>query len=329
MKYVNKLNILQSYIEYGEILMTSSFDQLKKSRTSQFEKLTQAAEKLSNNAPQGGGADDRFWKPTVDKAGNGSAIIRFLPASADEDVPFVRYWDHGFQGPGGWYIEKSLTSIGEEDPVSQYNSKLWNSGSDADKEIARKQKRRLHYVSNIYVVSDPGNPANEGKVFLYEYGKKIFDKINDLMHPQFEDEDAVNPFDLWEGANFRLRIRQVEGYRNYDKSAFDSPSQLADDDSELESIWKSEHSLSEFLDRKNFKSYEELQARLFRVLGEQGGTAVADKVEYEPKREQTAWTPPTESVKTSAVKEVQTSFPTSSFDDDEDSLDFFKKLAEG
>jgi hypothetical protein len=300
--------------------MTNSFDKLKSSRSSQFEKLTKEAEKLTKNT-NSGSSDDRYWKPTVDKLGNGSAIIRFLPAPVNEDVPFIRYWDHGFKGPGGWYIEKSLTSIGEEDPVSQYNSKLWNSGVDSDKEVARKQKRRLHYVSNVYIVTDPGNPENEGKVFLYEYGKKIFDKLNDLMHPQFEDEIAVNPFDLWEGANFRLRIQQVDDYRNYDKSTFNSPAPLSDDDSVLESIWKSEHSLAELLDRKNFKTYDELHARLYRVLGESNVNAVAEEVEVEAPRQQTAWSAPS-SVETN-------SGPSQSFDDDEDSLEFFKKLAEG
>jgi hypothetical protein len=300
----------------------STFAQLKSNRKSSFDKLAQAAEKVSGNQ-QSGGADDRFWKPTVDKVGNGSAIIRFLPAPANEDVPFVRYWDHGFQGPGGWYIEKSLTSIGKDDPVGELNSKLWNSGIDADKEVARKQKRRLHYVSNIYVISDPGNPSNEGKVFLYEYGKKIFDKINDLMHPQFEDEDAVNPFDFWEGANFRLRIRQVEGYRNYDKSAFDSPSRLADDD-EMEAIWKTQYPLAELIDEKNFKSYDELKAKLDRVLGSVASNSRAEDVDMED--EEPVWTPPVaepRSMKSEAAPEIAST----NFDDDDDSLDFFKKLA--
>lgn len=295
----------------------NDFASLKSSRKSQFDKLSAAAEKVSGNQSPANGPDERFWKPTVDKAGNGSAIIRFLPAPAGEDVPFVRYWDHGFQGPGGWYIEKSLTSIGLDDPVGEYNSKLWNSGLEADKEVARKQKRRLHYVSNILVVADPGNPSNEGKVFLYEYGKKIFDKINDLMHPQFEDEDAVNPFDFWEGANFRLRIRQVEGYRNYDKSAFDSVTKAADED-ELEGIWKREHGLSDIIDVKNFKSYEELQLKLNRVLG---GTAVNTRAEEAVVEDVApAWTAP------SAVPK-QEDVAVSTFDDDDDSLDFFKKLA--
>ena len=295
----------------------SDFAQLKNNRKSQFEKLTQAAEKLGSNNKKSN-ADERFWKPTVDKSQNGSAIIRFLPAPANEDVPFVRYWDHGFQGPGGWYIEKSLTSIGKDDPVGEYNSKLWNSGNDADKEQARKQKRRLHYISNIFVIKDPGNPDNEGKVFLYEYGKKIFDMINDVMHPQFEDEEAVNPFDFWEGANFRLRIRNVEGYRNYDKSAFDEPSTLLDDDEEMEKTWKLQHGLSDFLSESNFRSYEELSQKLAKVLGENNRqtSATAEDV---PEIEYTA--PVAEA--TSAPAE-----PTPTFEDDDDSLDFFKKLAE-
>ena len=297
----------------------NTFAQLKSNRQSQFDKLTQAAEKLGSNQQQKSGADERFWKPVVDKAGNGSAIIRFLPAPEGEDVPFVRYWDHGFQGPGGWYIEKSLTSIGKDDPVGEYNSKLWNSGNDADKEIARKQKRRLHYISNIYVIKDPGNPDNEGKVFLYEYGKKIFDMINDVMHPQFEDEEAVNPFDFWQGANFRLRIRNVEGYRNYDKSAFDEPSTLMDDDEDMEAIWKLQHGLADFLDEKNFRTYEELSQKLARVLGEVNRTATSTAEEVENVAEYAA--PVAEAA-------AAPSEPVPSFEDDDDSLDFFKKLAE-
>jgi len=293
----------------------SNFAQLKNNRKAQFDKLAQAAETVNSTGRQ---EDTSYWKPTIDKAGNGSAIIRFLPPSNGEDVPFVRYWDHGFQGPGGWYIEKSLTSIGEQDPVGEINTKLWNSGVEADKEIARKQKRRLHYVSNIYVVSDPGNPLNEGKVFKYEYGKKIFDKINEAMHPQFEDEEAVNPFDFWEGANFRLRIRQVEGYRNYDKSSFDGPSPLKEDDSELEAIWNSQHPVQEILDPKNFKSYNELAKKLQRVLG---NVVQQTTAEQESLPEEKAWTPPVSEPKQEKV--VQDT----NWDDDDDSLEFFKKLA--
>ena len=302
------------------------FASLKKNRSNQLEKLSQAADKLNAKGGQSTGADERYWKTTVDKADNGSAIIRFLPAPTNEDVPFVRYWDHGFKGDGGWYIEKSLTSIGKDDPLSEYNSKLWNSGIESDKEVARKQKRRLHYVSNIFVIKDPGNPDNEGKVFLYEYGKKIFDKINDMMHPQFEDEDAVNPFDFWEGANFRLRIRNVEGYRNYDKSDFDSVSPLNEDDSVMENIWKTQYPLAEILDESNFKSYEELSQRLAKVLGTVQPTTTAEDVVID---DSPVWTPPSapqESVADSApVVEVAAA---SAFDDDDDSLDFFKSLAE-
>lgn len=297
--------------------MTNSFDQLKRSRKSQFEKLTEAAEKVNNNQ-QKSGADERFWRPTVDKSGNGSAIIRFLPAPAGEDVPFVRYWDHGFQGPGGWYIENSLTSIGLDDPVSEYNSKLWNTGNEKDKELARKQKRRLHYISNIYIVKDPANPDNEGKVFLYKYGKKIFDMLNSAMHPEFEDEEALNPFDFWEGANFRLRIRNVEGYRNYDKSTFDDSSSLFDDDEELERVWQTEYPLQEFLDPKNFKSYEELKSKLNKVLGEVQSQSTAEDL---PEVEFTA--PVAESTPQPFAEETSTP----SFEDDDDSLEFFKNLA--
>lgn len=211
--------------------------------------------------------DDRFWTPTVDKAGNGYAVIRFLPAPQGEDVPFVRIFDHGFQGPGGsWYIENSLTTLGKKDPVGELNSALWNSGIEADKAIARKQKRRLHFISNIYVVEDKAKPENDGKVFLFKYGKKIFDKLNEVMNPQFPDETPINPFDFWEGANFALKIRNVEGYRNYDKSSFMNPSALHKNDAKLEEIYKQEYSLQEFLKPENFKTYEELKEKLNRVL---------------------------------------------------------------
>ena len=249
----------------------NTFAQLKSQKNS-FDKLNAQLQKLSGNqSQQQSYGDDRMWKPEVDKAGNGYAVLRFLPAPEGEDMPFVRLWDHGFQGPGGWYIENSLTSINQQDPVSEYNSQLWNSGVDSDKELARKQKRRLKYFSNVYIVKDSANPSNEGKVFLYQYGKKIFDKLNEAMNPQFEDEDAVNPFDFWNGANFNLKIRNVEGYRNYDRSDFSSPSALSDDDAELERIWKSQHSLQELVDPKNFKSYDELKTKLYRVLALDGG----------------------------------------------------------
>lgn len=286
-----------------------------------LEALTSELQKLNGNESKG--SDDRFWTPTVDKAGNGYAVIRFLPAPKNEDVPFVRIFDHGFQGPGGWYIENSLTTIGKQDPVSEYNSKLWNSTSDdesPERKQARKQKRRLHFVSNIYVVTDPGNPDNEGKVFLFKYGKKIFDKLNDSMNPQFQDDEAVNPFDFWAGAHFKLKIRQVEGYRNYDKSEFDKVKPLLDDDSELEAVWNKQYSLQEFLDPKNFKSYDELQARLLKVLDEktssQKNRAETDEV---PWTEDEAPAPRLKSAPAPKQPAVE--------DDDDESLEFFKNLA--
>ena len=255
-----------------------SFANLKRNRD-QISNLLQAAEAVGGSTEKKSYTDERMWKPTVDKAGNGYAVIRFLPAGEGQDVPWARYWDHGFKGPQGqWYIEKSLTSIGQADPVGEMNSLLWNSGIEADKDKARTQKRRLHYVSNILVVSDPGNPANEGKIFMYQYGKKIFDKIMDMMQPQFQDEEPVNPFDMWEGANFKLKIRQVEGYRNYDKSEFASKSGLADDDEKLESLYNQMHNLSEWTDPKNYKTYDELKTKLNSILGMSAPQTVAAAV---------------------------------------------------
>lgn len=283
-----------------------------------LEALTAEANKMAGGETKGG-ADERFWSPTVDKAGNGMAIIRFLPAPGNEDVPFIRMFDHGFQGNGGWYIENSLTTIGKADPVSEYNSKLWNSGIEANKDIVRKQKRRLHFISNIYVVSDQGNPDNEGKVFLYKYGKKIFDKLKEAMEPQFADEEAINPFDMWEGANFKLKIRQVEGYRNYDKSEFDNSGPLLKDDKALEAVWKSEHSLQEFLAPSNFKTYDELQARLNKVLGDSGFS--------KPKATAEETAPWAEEEKAPSFKATHAPKYSADDDDDDESLEFFKNLA--
>lgn len=245
----------------------STFSDLKKSSATSFAKLNDELAKLNKPAFQNESTDERFWRPTVDKAGTGRAVIRFLPAPAGEDVPFVRVWEHGFEGPGGWYIEKSLTTLGQPDPVAEYNSALWATNIEDNRKLVKeKTKRRLHYYSNIYVVSDPGNPANEGKVFLFKYGKKIFDKLNDLMHPEFEGETPINPFDLWTGCTFDLKIRKVEGFRNYDKSEFQKPGPLLEDDAALEAIWKSEHSLQAMVDPAIFKSYDELKKRLNVVM---------------------------------------------------------------
>ena len=302
------------------------FNKLKaNSGKKSLDDLTKELTKLSGNQ-ESKGSDDRFWIPTVDKAQNGYAVIRFLPAPPDEDIPFVRVFDHGFQGPTGlWYIENSLTTLGKQDPVSEYNSKLWNSTTDdksPERSQARKQKRRLSYISNVYIVNDPGNPANEGKVFLYKYGKKIFDKLNEAMNPQFEDEDAMNPFDLWDGANFKLKIRQVEGYRNYDKSEFDKIKPLLTDDEELEAIWKKEHSLKSFLDPANFKTYDELQARLLKVLDDaatpKNKVAKAEEEDLPWAREDSAPKfKAAESAKHAAVDD----------DDEDDLMAHFKSLA--
>lgn len=298
------------------------FAQLKKNRQSNFDKLTTELTKL--NTPQNSGEDNRFWRPDVDKAGNGYAVVRFLPAPAGEDIPFVRVWDHGFQGPGGWYIEKSLTTLGQKDPVSEYNTQLWNNGTEAGKEQVRKQKRRLTYISNVYVIKDTANPQNEGKVFLFKYGKKIWDKLNLAMNPEFEDETPLNPFDLWEGANFKIKIRNVEGYRNYDKSEFDKRAPLFDDDSEMESVWKKEYKLGEFIDPANFKSYDELKDKLYRVLGLAGNGAGA---RTQTRAESTA---PWDDEETQAPKGHRAAAPApqpAADDDDDDGMDFFKKLA--
>lgn len=294
----------------------SSFAALKRS-SGNVDKLARELEKLTTPATNSSD-DDRFWKPELDKAGNGFATIRFLPGPAvdgDDALPWVRVFDHGFQGPGGWYIENSLTTLNQKDPVSEYNTVLWNSGIEANKEIARKQKRRLKYIANILVISDPKNPDNEGKVFLYRFGKKIFDKINEAMNPQFQDEKPLNPFDFWLGANFKLKIRKVEGYQNYDKSEFESPASLFDgEDTKLEKIWKAEHSLKEFLDPKNFKSYDELKAKLNRVLGVEASStsnanrnSKAESSKLASKTEEPSWD--------------------SSDSDDDDEMKYFSKLA--
>lgn len=299
--------------------MTTSFAQLKNNRQTQLEKL---ASEINKQGTYESKEDNRFWKPETDKAGNGYAVIRFLPAPPMEDTPFVRIWDHGFQGPGGWYIEKSLTTLGQKDPVSEYNSQLWNSGVEENKEVVRKQKRRLHYISNIYVVKDPANPQNEGKVFLFQYGKKIFDKLNDVMTPQFQDEEPVNPFDFWEGSNFKLKIRQVEGYRNYDKSEFDSKSALLSDDEELEKIWKQEHSLKAFLEPSNFKTYDELKSRLHRVLG-WNHNQFEERTKISESAENTTLQQDAPTFKSKQAKSPDEV----SWDDEDEGLDFFKKLA--
>jgi hypothetical protein len=297
-----------------------SISDLRKARGG-FESLMKEVDKLDN--PQKESRDDtRLWKPTVDKAGNGFAVIRFLPPPQGEDLPWAQIWNHGFQGPTGkWYIENSLTTIGQPDPVSEFNSKLWNSGFASDKDVARKQKRKLQYYANILVIKDPAHPENEGKVFLFKFGKKIFEKIKDVMKPQFEDEEPINPFDFWDGANFKLKVRKFEGYPNYDKSEFDSPSPVAKDDDAIEAIWKQQHSLKELLDSSNFKSYADLKKRLEFVLNDAGGRTAATEELEEVERP----TPPP-SMKETKPKTMRQAVEQEPEDDD-DSLSYFAKLA--
>ncbi len=309
-----------------------SFADLKKQSKlgSLTAKLVKEVEKMNNNS---GSSDDRVWKLDVDKSGNGYAVIRFLPAPNGEDLPFVKLYSHAFQGPGGWYIENSLTTLGQKDPVSEYNSELWNNGTDAGKELARKQKRKLTYVSNIYVVKDPANPANEGKVFLFKYGKKIFDKLTAAMQPEFEDEEAIDPFDFWQGANFKLKAKNVAGYRNYDSSEFAAQSPLLEDDDAMEAIWKKQYSLSELVAQDQFKSYDELKKRLDYVLGVRGvpksqdPELIAEEEEWEAER--TGKTTSSQ-LPDDLRSELNNLSPTKSSyeDDDDDTLSYFARLAE-
>ena len=292
-----------------------SFSDMKQRSKTNLASLIKETEKISNPKTGFSDSDDRYWRPELDKSGNGYAVVRFLPAPEGEDLPWARIWNHGFQGPGGWYIENSLTTLGQKDPVSEHNSTLWNSGIEANKEVARKQKRRLNYTANVYVLKDPAHPENEGTIKLYRFGKKIFDKINDLMNPEFEDESPVNPFDLWAGANFKMKIRKVEGYSNYDKSEFEASSALLEDDDKMEEIWKSENSLKELVSEDKFKTFDELKTKLERVLGlgsEFSPTPKSVDVPFDGGKPYTA--PPKPAVE--------------STNDGDESMDYFQKLAQ-
>ena len=289
-----------------------------KSSSSNFDKLTKALETNLNPEDQSNKnkyQHDRFWKPELDKTGNGYAVIRFLPAVSGEDLPWQRVWSHAFQGPGGWYIENSLTTLNQKDPVSEENTRLWNTGVDSDKEIARKRKRKLSYYSNIFIVSDPKHPENEGKVFLFKFGKKIFDKITEAMQPAFEDEKPINPFDFWKGANFKLKIRKVDGYWNYDKSEFEGVSQLKESDGDIKAIWEKQYPLKPFVDPSNFKTYDELKEKLNRVITGTQSTTTVDEVDL----------PPQQSTSSVEMPKVNESKPAS---DDDDTLSYFSKLAD-
>jgi len=278
----------------------ASFKEMKKNRMANLESLSKQVEKLAEKPSY---EDERIWKLERDKTGNGYAVIRFLPAAVNEDVPWVRVWTHGFKGPGGWYIENSLTTLGKDDPVSKANTALWNSGIDSDKNIARERRRKLNYYSNIYVVEDAANPQNEGKVMLFRYGKKIFEKITGVMNPEFKDETPLNPFDFWEGANFKIKMRQVDGFPNYDKSEFTDVVPLSEDEKKMEEIWGQQYSLTEITEEKNFKNYAELEARFNTVIARQGDEFVGNI-------------------------EESTSEPVASTEKTDDTLDYFKKLAE-
>ena len=301
--------------------MNTSIAALKRSK-SNLDTLIGELNKVAEPQKQSNSyADDRFWKPELDKSGNGYAVFRFLPAVKNEDLPWARLWSHAFQGPGGWYIENSLTTLNKKDPVSESNSLLWNSGVDADKEIARKRKRKLSYVANVLIINDAKHPENEGQVKLFKFGKKIFDKITEAMKPEFEDEKPINPFDFWEGANFKLKIRKVDGYWNYDKSEFDSASAIADNDEAIEEIWNKQYALKPFLAPENFKSYDELKSKLDKVLSGVRNTGTAEDVAI----------PPAAQVSKPDVVAEAVSAPTPAVEQDEDSdetLSYFSKLAE-
>jgi len=299
-----------------------SFKDLKKQSSlgSLTQKLVKEVEKMNTAS---GGADERLWKPELDKSGNGYAVIRFLPSPEGEEIPWAKMYSHAFQGPGGWYIENSLTTTGGKDPVSEYNRELWNSGNESDKDVVRRQKRKLSYYATIYVVKDPTNPQNEGGVFLYKFGKKIFDKIMEAMQPEFEDEEAIDPFDFWQGANFKLKAKNVAGYRNYDSSEFAAVSPLLDDDDALEELWKKQYSLSELVAADQFKSYDALRARLESVL-RTGTTRVQQTEDLE--REDDGRGSAEELV--TAATTAKTKSSPDPVDDEDDTLSYFAKLAE-
>ena len=306
-----------------------SFADLKKQSKlgSLTAKLVKEVDKMNKAGSSG---DERLWKLECDKSGNGYAVIRFLPAPNGEDLPFVKLYSHAFQGPGGWYIENSLTSLGQKDPVSEYNTMLWNNGTDAGKELARKQKRKLTYMANIYVVKDPANPANEGGVFLYKFGKKIFDKLTAAMQPEFEDEEAIDPFDFWQGANFKLKAKNVAGYRNYDSSEFARTSALLDDDDAMEALWKKEYSLAELVAADQFKDYDILKKRLDYVLGNKGTPRFQDQETVEQEEEfNAANRGDTRSTTTDAgFNSPDITLSSNKTEDEDDALSYFAKLAE-
>lgn len=308
--------------------MAASFKDLKNSRGG-FEKLREQVKNLGSKNYE---KDETYWQPTVDKAGNGFAVIRFLPAPPNEDLAFVQLYSHGFKNPknGRWYIQNSRTTIGEADPVSDLNTQLWNNGTEAGKAQARNQKRKLHFISNILVVKDPANPENEGKVFRFKYGRKIFDKINDKLNPQYEGDEGFNPFDPWEGADFKLKIRKVDDQRNYDNSEFAQQSEIGTDE-EIEEIWKRQYSLAEIIAPSNFKSYEELKKNLDFVLS---GSSPAKKLDEDEDNDDSGPTEEEDTITqrskpTQPAKSVrQSSKPAAVTDEDDEDLSYFQNLAD-
>ena len=303
-----------------------SFAALKKqSRSGSLtERLMKKVEKLNE---KGNNTDERLWKPAVDKAGNGYAVIRFLPAHANCELPWTQVWSHAFQGTGGWYIENSLTTIGKDDPVGELNRSLWNSGRESDKDIARKQKRKLSYYANVYVVKDSSNPENEGQVKLYKFGKKIFDKITAAMQPEFDDEEAINPFDFWKGANFKLKIKQVAGFWNYDSSEFSKSEALLDDDDKLEEIYNKIYDLSEFTAPDQFKTYEELKSRLDSVLARKAVVVPTQSVDEELEDLSEGLNRPS-SAELDEISNLSAAATASTDEEEDDALSYFQKLAE-
>lgn len=240
-----------------------NFKDFKKNKGNFLETLNQKI-KESNTTFE---PDARYFQVTKDKAGNGVALVRFLPG---KDTPWVRYWSHSFEYNGGWYIENSRTSLKEDDPVSEYNKLLWDSGKEEYKEFVSLKpgtKRKLNYVSNIYVIEDPANPENNGKVFLYQYGAKIYDKIKALMQPSIKTLPPVNPFNPFDGANLQIIIKKVAGYPNYDDTKFIQEGSKLGNDDEIEKIYNQQYDLEDILKESNFKPYEKLKARLIKVLG--------------------------------------------------------------
>lgn len=293
-------------------------------RGSNLQKVKEALDKMN----KGGDSykDGRMWTPTQDDAGNALAVIRFLPSLKADQLPWVKVYTHGFQGSTGrWYIEKCLTTIGADDPVCNYTRKLWNRGDDEGKELARKYKRKLSYYSNVLVVNDPKHPENEGKVFLFRYGAKIFAKITSMMMPELDSDPSVDVFDPDVGANFRLRVKRVAGYANYDDSAFQAPSPISKDDKVLDGILSAAYDLGEFLKPESYKSFDELDAKFHDVLQVEGKPETATREATWDKPEAETWDEPkAKSVRAPRAESKPAPEPVM---DDDDPAKYFEQFA--